>query len=263
MIPRTAIALLALASLTVAACGSDEADDGAAESSGTLTAEDLSGRGFVSSDVTGYDLVDGSEITMNFLDDSLSVNAGCNTMSGGYEITDDAFVADQFAMTMMACDDPLMAQDTWLSEFLASSPTIALDGSTLSFSGDEVTITLDEIEPAALVGTTWTVTGTVANEAVSSVPRESTASITIADDGTVAVETGCNNGSGSVEVGDDTLTFGPIATTKMACPPEQTALETSVLSVLQGEVTYEIDGSNLSLRSGDGADQIGLELTAS
>ena len=260
MTPRTALALLALAGLTVAACGSD--DDGPAESTGTPTAEDLSGRGFVSSDVTGYDLVDGSEITMNFLDDSVSVNAGCNTMNGGYEIADGAFVAGQFVMTMMACDDPLMAQDTWLSEFLASSPSISLDGSTLSFSGDEVTITLDEIEPAALVGTTWTVTGTVANEAVSSVPMDSTASITIADDGNVAVDTGCNTGSGSVEVGDDTLTFGPIATTKMACPPEQTELETSVLSVLQGEVTYEIDGSNMSLRSGDGADQVGLELTA-
>ena len=260
MTPRTALALVALAGLTIAACGSD--DDGGAESTGTPTAEDLSGRGFVSSDVTGYDLVDGSEITMNFLDDAVSVNAGCNTMNGGYEITDGAFVASQFAMTMMACDDPLMAQDTWLSEFLASSPSISLDGSTLSFSGDDGTITLDEIEPAALVGTTWTVTGTVANEAVSSVPMDSTASITIADDGTVAVNTGCNTGSGSVEVGDDTLTFGPIAITKMACPPEQTALETSVLAVVQGEVAYEIDGSNLSLRSGDGADQVGLELTS-
>jgi heat shock protein HslJ len=263
MTPRTAIALLALAGITFAACGSDDDSDGAADSTSAPTAEDLSGRGFVSSDVTGYDLVEGSEITMNFLDDSVSVNAGCNTMNGGFEIADGEFVADQFAMTMMACDDPLMAQDTWLSEFLASSPSISLDGSTLSFSGDEVTITLDEIEPAALVGTTWTVTGTVANEGVSSVPADSSASITIADDGTVAVNTGCNTGSGSVEVGDDTLTFGPIATTLMACPPEQTALETSVLSVLQGEVAYEIDGSNLSLRSGDGADEIGLELTAS
>ena len=220
MTPRTVIALLALAGLTVAACGSD--DDGGGDDSilrsSAPTAEDLSGRGFVSSDVTGYDLVEGSEITMNFLDDSVSVNAGCNTMNGGFEIVDGAFVAGQFAMTMMACDDPLMDQDTWLSEFLASSPSISLDGSTLSFSGDEVTITLDEIEPAALVGTTWTVTGTVANEAVSSVPMDSTASITIADDGTVAVNTGCNTGSGSVEVGDDTLTFGPIATDQDGVP---------------------------------------------
>ncbi len=98
-------------------------------------------------------------------------------MSGGYEITDGTFVADPFAMTMMACDGPLMDQDTWLSEFLASSPTIALDGETLTLASEESTIILDEIEPSELVDTTWTVTGTVANEAVSSVPMDSTASI--------------------------------------------------------------------------------------
>jgi heat shock protein HslJ len=263
MTPRTAFALLALAGLTLAACGSD--DDGAAapDSPGAPSAADLSGRGFVSSDVTGYDLVEGSEITMTFLDDAVSVNAGCNTMNGGFEITDGSFVADQFAMTMMACDDALMEQDTWLSEFLSSSPSISLDGSTLRFTDDEVTLTLDEIEPAALVGTIWTVTGTVANEGVSSVPADATASMTIADDGTVAVETGCNTGSGSVEVGDDTLTFGPIATTLRACADEAVnQLEAAVLAVLQGEVSYTIDGSNLSLRSGEGADAIGLELTA-
>ena len=81
--------------------------------------------------------------------------------------------------------------------------------------------------------------------------------------GSVSVDTGCNTGSGIVEITDTTLTFGPIAITKKACPPEQTALEASVLSVLQGEVTYTIDGDTLSLRSGDGADEVGLELTAS
>ena len=257
MSTRTAVALLALAGLTVVACGSDDTS-----TSDSVSAADLSNRGFESTDVTGHELVDGSEITMNFLDDTVSVNAGCNTMNGRFEIAGDTFTAEQFAMTMMACPDPLMAQDTWLSEFLASSPTIALDGSTLTFTGDDASITLEEIEPAALVGTTWVVTGTVANEAVSSIPADATASISIADDGTAAVDTGCNTGSGDVEVGDDTLTFGPIATTLRACVDEVAELEASVLAVLQGEVAYEISGDTLSLRTGDGADRIGLELTA-
>ena len=257
MTTRTAIALLALAGLTLAACGSD---DSAASSD--LSAEDLSGKGFASSEVTGHDLVEGSEITMSFLDDRVSVNAGCNTMNGGFEIADGAFTASQFAATMMACEQPLMDQDMWLSEFLSSSPAIALDGSTLTLTGADATITLDEIEPAALVGTTWKVTGTVANEAVSGVAMDSTASITIVDDGTVSVNTGCNTGSGSVEVADDALTFGPIAITLIGCEPELAELEATVIGVLQGEVSYEISGDTLSLRSGTGADEIGLELTA-
>lgn len=65
----------------------------------------LDGRSFVSSDITGHELVADSD-------------AGLLT-------------AGPFASTMMACEQPLMDQDTWLSDFLTSSPNVALDGSTL------------------------------------------------------------------------------------------------------------------------------------
>ena len=254
------MALLVIVGLTLAACGSD---DGSAVTGDGPTTAQLAGRAFVSGEVTGHDLVQGSAITMRFADDSVSVHAGCNTMSGSYGVADGTFVADQFAMTEMACDEALMAQDTWLGEFLSSSPAITVDGSALRLSGDGVVVVLDEIEPTALVGTRWMVTSTVVGEGASSVPADSSASITIAADGTVDVDTGCNTGTGSVEVGEDTVTFGSIATTERACPPEQMALEASVLSVLRaGGVTYEIDGASMSLRAGDGADQIGLDLSA-
>ncbi len=257
MTPRTAIALLALAGLTLAACGSDDSGG----SGDAPTAADLDGRTFVSTEVTGYDLVDGSEINITFLADSMSVNAGCNAMNGGFQIDGDVLTAGPFASTMMACDQPLMDQDTWLSDFLMSLPTITLEGETLTLAGGDTTITLDELQPSELVGTTWLVTGTVANQGISSVP-DSTASITIAADDTVAVDTGCNTGSGSVEVTDTTLVFGPIGITRRACDDALNALEASVVTVLQGEVTYEIDGNTLSLRSGEGNDEIGLDFTA-
>jgi heat shock protein HslJ len=265
MTPRTAIALLALAGLTFAACGSDDATTEAnpvGETASALSAGDLDGRTFVSTDVTGYDLVEGSAINLTFLANALSVDAGCNSLNGGFILDEGTITAEVLASTMMACDDPLMDQDTWLSDFLVSIPTITLDASVLTLSNSEATITLGEVDASELVDTVWNVTGIVAAEAVSTVPAGSEASITIAPDGTVAVNAGCNTGSTTVEITNDTLTFGDIALTKMTCPPEQTELETAVLAALQGEVRYEINTNGLSLRSGADANEIGLDLTA-
>lgn len=266
MIPRTALALLTLSALAITACGSDDdspaADDSLPAVGAAPTVDELTDRSFESTDVTGHELVVDTTIELVFLADSVGVRAGCNSMNAGYEIVDGNLqVAAAMASTMMACSDELMDQDMWLSEFLSSSPAISLDGDTLTLSGDDATITLAAVQPAELEDTAWTITGTVANEAVSSLPLDAEASITITD-GQAAIRTGCNSGSSGVEISDTTITFGPIGLTKMACPPELTELEAHVLAVLDGEVTYEISGDALSLRNGDGDGEIGLELAA-
>ena len=63
-----------------------------------------------------------------------------------------------------------------------------LAAADLAFAGRVVEVeeyTSDEVETAPLAGITWTVTGTLKNEALTSVPAGSEASIMIADDGTV------------------------------------------------------------------------------
>ncbi len=265
MIPRTALAILALSALALAACGSDDspaADDSLPAVGSAPTADDLADTAFESTEVTGYELVADTAIELAFTADTLSARAGCNSMSGGYSITDGTLEVGAMASTMMACSDELMAQDTWLSEFLSGAPSIALDGDTLTLTGDEATLTSSAIQPAELEGTTWNVTGIVANEAVSSLPAGAEASITIAD-GQAAIQTGCNSGSTSVDITDTTITFGPIALTKMACADEAVnQLEAHVIIVLGGEVTYEIAGDMLILSNPDADGQPGLQLTA-
>lgn len=257
MIPRTALALLAISAITLAACGSD----GDSASGSAPTADDLAGQAFESTGVEGYDLVEGSTIELGFETDVLGARAGCNSLSGGYTIADGTLDVATMASTMMACDDALMEQDQWLSEFLTSGPDIALDGDTLTLTGSDTTVTLATVQPAALEETTWVVSGTVANEAVTVSLVDSEASMTITD-GQAQVDTGCNTGSSTVEITDTTMTFGPLALTMMACDEELTRLETSVVLALDGEVTYEINGDTLTIRKDTPDGTVGLDFTA-
>ena len=275
MVKRPLILLAApFVASVLGACGSDtrrssDTSTQPAESEASVPASDLDldGRTFVSTEVVGHDLVADSEIRLSFQDASISVNAGCNTLVGGYTIEGDTLQAPVLAMTQMACDPALMDQDTWLSETFSGSPTLVLEGDDLTVTAaDGSTITfLDAVvaEPAQpLEGTRWVVDGLLANEGISTVPLGAEAAITITD-GTAAVEAGCNTGSAAVEITDTTITFGPLALTRMACGPEQTELENAVVAVLSGEVTYTIDSSTLQLRKAADSGEIGLNLTAS
>ena len=72
---------------------------------------------YVSTEVTGHELVADSQIRLTVEDDNLSVNAGCNTMFAPYELTDDSLMwTSDPASTMMGCSDELTAQDQWLAE---------------------------------------------------------------------------------------------------------------------------------------------------
>lgn len=127
------VSLLVLAS-SVGGCGDD--DDG-----GSST--DLTGRTFVATTVEGQELVPGSEVIISFTEDLIVIEAGCNSMRGGYAIEDGELRVDPLASTNMACEEPLMDQDLWMAEFLQSGPAVEVDDG-LVLSNDTVRISLDE-----------------------------------------------------------------------------------------------------------------------
>jgi heat shock protein HslJ len=246
-----AAVVLATAALVLglAACGESDA-------SGS-TADSLDGRKFLSIDVTGHRLVAGSQIRLNFDGDRLGASVGCNQLGGTWSIDGDALVVpDDMVMTEMACDPPArMDQDTWFASFLSSRPTIVLDGDTLTLTSRDVTITLLDGEVAdpdrPLEGTKWVVDGLVSADAVSSVPSDTRAPTLQFDAGQVAVDAGCNTGSGGYEATERDITFGPIATTRMACDDASMEVEAHVLAVLDGTALYEIEAGVLTLTNGD------------
>jgi heat shock protein HslJ len=212
----------------------------------------LDGHTYLSTDLQGAVLVAGSRIRLTFTNGSLSASGGCNTMGGAYSIDGDRLVTTQMSMTEMACDEPLMRQDTWLGAFLGGV-TFTIDGDTLTLVNGAVRLALLDEEVATpdkpIEGTRWVLDGIISGDAVSSVPIGVTASIKIAG-GQVQVEAGCNTGGGSVTVAADTLAFGGIGLTKMGCEAGPAAVESAVMTVLTGDVAYAIDADSLTLMNG-------------
>jgi len=138
---RTLLALAAAAVL-LAACGSD----GPADREGSpATTDDLDNTTFTSVEVTGHDLVEESEITLTFKDGNLGVQAGCNTQTAGYAVTDGTLKwTSPAASTMKACSDELMAQDQWLAGLFTDGVDANLNKTTLILtSSDDGTIELE------------------------------------------------------------------------------------------------------------------------
>jgi heat shock protein HslJ len=197
-------------------------------------------------------LVAGSQVRLWFGGGQVGASAGCNSMGGPYTIVGDRIVARQLSTTEMACDPALMNQDRWLAGLL--------DGATITLAGDELTLAKDGVglilldrevaDPdRPLIGTRWVVDGLVSGGAVSSVPVGVVATLTFADR-RVDVEAGCNRGGGPVTVTETTITFGPIALTKMACPGGAMEVERAVKAVLTGEVRYTVEAGTLTLDAG-------------
>lgn len=244
--------LVALPLLLLTACGTVTSSG-----SGEGETPDVDGRTFLGTGVAGGPaFVDGSQLRLSFEEGRVRAQAGCNSMFGGYSFEGDTLVAEQLAMTEMGCPQELMDQDTWIAELLSSRPTLALDGDELTVtSGDTVVTLLDRVvaDPdRPLEGTEWKVTSLLSGDAVSSVPAGVEASMTFGEDGRLTVSPGCNRGSGTYEKGEGTVTVSAVALTRMFCDGPRGELETAVLEILNaGELTVEIEASQLTLRAGD------------
>jgi heat shock protein HslJ len=220
----------------------------------------LEGRTFISTGVTdkgaARPLVPGTSIRLTFnKDGQLGVHAGCNHMGGTYRMDGATLRFEGGAMTDMGCDEPRHQQDTWLSGFLASRPTVALAGNDLALTSGDVVIRLLDREIAdpdlPLIGPTWTVNSIVTGDAVSSIPDGVTATLAFDQAGRVAVHTGCNQGGGSYAVEGNRIRFAEIVLTKMACDRARGEMEAAVMAVLEADnLTYAIDAGSLTLQAG-------------
>jgi heat shock protein HslJ len=179
-------------------------------------------------------LVPQGEPTLDFAEDGRSFggSTGCNSFGGEYRTADGAIEFGAMNMTEMACEEPLMQQET-----------------TLQFIDRAVAF-----PDAELTGTQWIADTIITGGAAATVVRGTEITLFIDAAASRATgSTGCNDYGAGVEASRTQLTFGEVERTEQACQGagimEQEAF---VLSVFQGELRVEISGDRLTLTAPTG-----------
>ena len=125
-----------------------------------------------------------------------------------------------------------------LSMFLAA--TLALALSACAANG------------TSLTGTTWKLASYGPKVAQTAAAAGVETNLTIGADGKLSGNMGCNSMGGDFTVSGDTITFKNVYATEMACAEPQMLQEGAALKVLQGSVTFKLDGDTLTVTSTDG-----------
>ncbi len=99
---------------------------------------------------------------------------------------------------------------------------------------------------ALLTGTVWAWQGTRMKDGTRVVPQQPERyTLEFAPGGTVTLRADCNRGSGSYLLNDASLSFGPLALTKMLCPPGTRDAE--YLKELAAVTQQSVNGDELVL----------------
>jgi heat shock protein HslJ len=198
--------------------------------------------------------------TATFASGVVSGSNGCNSYSGPYTASGSTLKVGPLMSTLMACGPAQSAvESAFMSAFQAAGSYTATSTQLTIYdtSGAQVLV----FEPQAtisLVGTPWNVvnyndgkTATVGLAADSTITLEFTA------EGTVTGNATCNTYNGSFTTDGDSLTVGPLATTRMACASDElNAQEALYLAALQNSATYDISNGTLTIRDAGGASQV-------
>ena len=109
----------------------------------------------------------------------------------------------------------------------------------------------DSANVTKLEANTWKLMNIATGGSATSLPNTIDAPTLEFKDGKVNVFAGCNSGSGEAEIGENTITFGPIAMTKKACQGIASQVEQYVNLVIVGEAGYSFSQGNLTLEGKD------------
>lgn len=209
-------------------------------------------------DDTSIAAADPTRYTVEFHSDgTLGIGADCNRVVGTYTREASQLSIRLGPTTLAACPP-----DSQASTFLADLSRVAsyvLDGDNLvlNMQLDTGNVVLQPQSNTALVGVTWQLNSVNngRNGVISALPgTQVTASF--GADGSVAGSAGCNTYRGSYTLDGNSLSVGPLATSRMACAPPIMEQESQFLEALQATATFAFVSGQLWLRDANGSTQV-------
>jgi heat shock protein HslJ len=120
---------------------------------------------------------------------------------------------------------------------------ISLGGCTDKTEPPPAAETATAAAPPSLLGTKWLLEDLGGTGVLARVQ----ATLEFPDAGKAGGSGSCNRYFGSVEIGDESISFGPLAATRMACDEAVNTQESKFLKALQDAERYTIDGSVLRI----------------
>jgi len=246
---RAMVALAGVAVLAVSACGSSNDVTASPTTAGSSTTLEETTWVLGKKTELGAELGD-VVASATFTNGTVSGTSGCNTYNGPYKVDGDKLtIGPNLVSTQMACGPAETAVEKVFLERLPKVASYSIAGSTLTLadsSGEALLVFDASVGSDAIVGS-WNVLSYYTGDAVVSVVSGSTVTADFKD-GQITGSAGCNSYMGPYTIDGDSITIGPLASTRKACSSDELSKqEASYLAALEVAKTFAVTGNRLDL----------------
>jgi heat shock protein HslJ len=216
------------------------------------------------SDGTTTTAADPTRYTITFQPDgTTSIRADCNRVLGSYTVNGAALTIQLGPSTLVGCPpdsqaDQFVAGLSQVASFASVGGTLHLG---LGSAGGQMAMT--PLSIPELVGPTWQLQAyNNGRDAVVSLLPQTSITAVFGQDGRVSGSAGCNRYTGPYQSSGDTLSIGPLATTRMACAQPVMEQEAAYLAALAATTERQFQDGQLWLRDASGATQATFGLSS-
>jgi heat shock protein HslJ len=185
----------------------------------------------------------GMSVTLDIRADGTLSGEACNAYNASYTATEAGDLSvDAIAATRKSCGDAADAfEASYLDGLQNATQWGTQDGQLFLFGSADLVFGAGSASDATLTGQEWLLT------AIGGAPIDGGLGISVSfgEDGTATGSGGCNRFTGPYTADDETLSVGPLASTRMSCGVTTDDLESTYLSALESAVGFAISGQDL------------------